>query len=53
MIEQKIDPSNLAFWTLAINYFQFILAIFQKKLDASETGKLCKETKVVKTREHF
>ena len=38
-MEQKIDPSNLGFWTLAINYFQFILAIFQTKLDASETGK--------------
>ena len=40
MMEQKIDPSNLSVWTLAINYFQFILAIFQKKLDASETGKI-------------
>ena len=39
MMEQTIDPSNLGFWTLSINYFQFILAIFQTKLDASETGK--------------
>ena len=30
-MEQEIDPSNLGFWTLPINYFQFILAIFQKK----------------------
>ena len=31
MIEQKIDPPNLGFWTLVIKYFQFILAIFFKK----------------------
>ena len=31
MIEQKIDPPNLGFWTLVKKYFQFILAIFHKK----------------------
>ena len=48
MMEQKIDP-NLGFWTLATKDFQIILAFFQKKqLDASETGKVWNETKVVK-----
>ena len=42
MMEEKIDPPNLGFWTLAINNFQFILAFFQKKLDARETGKILK-----------
>ena len=38
MMEQKIDPTNLVFWTLAVIYFQIILAIFSKnQLDASET----------------
>ena len=32
MMEQKIDPpANLGLWTLAIEYFQIILAFFQKK----------------------
>ena len=31
MMEQKIDPPNLGFWTPAIKGFQNILAIFQKK----------------------
>ena len=49
MMEQKIDPRKLCFWTLAIKDFQIILAIFQKnQLDAGETGKLWNETKVVK-----
>ena len=30
MMEQKIDPPNLCFWTLAIKDFQIIHAIFQK-----------------------
>ena len=54
MTEQKIDPPNLGFWTLAIKDFQIILAIFKKKqLDASETGKIWNETKVVKKSKHF
>ena len=30
MMEQKINPCNLGFWTLDINYFKFILAFFKK-----------------------
>ena len=32
MMEQKIAPLNLGFMTLAIKYFQIILAFFQKKV---------------------
>ena len=40
MMEQKIDPPNLSFRTLAVIYFQINFAVFQKKqLHASETGK--------------
>ena len=54
MMEQKIDPPNLCFWTLAIKDFQIILAIFQKnQLDAVETGKFWNETKVVKKSKNF
>ena len=54
MMEQKIDPPNLCFWTLAIKDFQIILAIFQKnQLDAVETGKIWNETKVVKKSKNF
>ena len=31
MMEQKIDPPNLGFWTLTFTFFQIILATFQKK----------------------
>ena len=49
MMEQIIDHPNLSFWTLAVIYFQFFFANFQKKqLHASETGKSWKQTKVVK-----
>ena len=49
-MEQNIDPPNLDFWTLAVTYFHIILAIFKKKnqLEASESGKCWKQTKVVK-----
>ena len=54
MMEQKIDPPNLGFWTLAIKDFQIILASFKKnQLDAGETGKLWNETKVVKKSKNF
>ena len=39
-MEQKIAPLNLGFMTLAMKYFQFILAFVKKKIDASETGKI-------------
>ena len=39
MMEQKVNPLKIVFWTLAKKYFQFIVAIFHKKLDAIETGK--------------
>ena len=32
MMQQKIDPPNLGFWTLAIKAFQIILASFLKKI---------------------
>ena len=49
MIEQIIDPPNLGFRTLVVIYLKSILAIFQKNhLHASETGKIWKQTKVVK-----
>ena len=49
MIDQIIDPPNLGFRTLVVIYFKNILAIFQKnQLHASETGKIWKQTKVVK-----
>ena len=49
MIEQIIDPPNLGFRTLVAIYLKSILAIFQKNhLHASETGKIWKQTKVVK-----
>ena len=48
MMEQKIDHPNLCFWNLAVIYVQTILAFSQKKnqLDASETGKCWKDTKL-------
>ena len=49
MIEQIIDPPNLGFRTLVVICLKSILAIFQKNhLHASETGKIWKQTKVVK-----
>ena len=49
MIEQIIDHPNLGFRTLVVIYLKSILAIFQKNhLHASETGKIWKQTKVVK-----
>ena len=54
MMEQKIDPPNLGFWTLAVIYFHFILAIFQNyQCDASETWKCWKETIEVKISKAF
>ena len=54
MMEQKIDPPNLGFWTLAIKDFQNIFAIFQKnQLDAGESGKFWNEIKVVKKIKEF
>ena len=51
MIEQKIAPSNLGFWTLAIIYFQYTLAFYQEnQFGASQIGKCSKETKFVKYR---
>ena len=51
MIEQKIAPSNLGFWTLAIIYVQSTLASYQEnQIGASQNGKCSKETKFVKYR---
>ena len=30
MMEQKIDPPNLRFWTLVLAYFQIMYVIFLK-----------------------
>ena len=55
MMQQKIDPLNLGFWTLAIkDFFKNIFAFFQKnQLDAGETGKFWNETKVEKKSKNF
>ena len=51
MIEHKIDPLNLGFWTLAIIYVQSTLASYQEnQIGASQIGKCSKETKFVKYR---
>ena len=51
MIEHKIDPLNLGFWTLAIIYFRSKLAPYQEnQFGASQIGKCSKETKFVKYR---
>ena len=45
VMEQKIDPPNLGFWTLTFTFFHIILATFQKnscvqmKLKSSKMAK--------------
>ena len=40
MIDKKIEPPNLGFWTLAIIYFQSTLKTYQKnQFGANQIGK--------------
>ena len=46
MMEQKIDPPNLGFWTFTFTFFQIILMMFPKnQLRGSETGKFKEDKK--------
>ena len=52
MMEQKIDPPNLGFWTLTFTFFHIILATFQKnscvqmKLESSKKAKNSENTEI-------
>ena len=45
MMEQIIDPTNLNFWTLAVIYFQKIIANFQKIVGCNWNWKVLKADK--------
>ena len=52
-MEQKINPSNLGFWTLAIKYFHFVLAIFQKRWIQVKLGEFERRIKKISLDDFF
>ena len=54
MMEQKIDPPNLGFWTFTFTFFQIRLVMFPKKLVACKWNwKVQRRQKIVKILKFF